>query len=98
MDKKTFYVWLVKLVMLYLCFDDYHAYLSIFYVYEMKGVVMPLCPCYIDVILCIFTFCHIILSLDYTYSFRHPTFCKIVQLSSRMLLSVILVLVSPCIS
>jgi hypothetical protein len=29
--------------------------------------------------------------------FRHPTFYKIVQLSSHMLLSVNLVLVNPCI-
>jgi hypothetical protein len=88
---KTYYA-------IYLCLDDYHAYLSIFYVYVMKGAVVTLCPCYIDVILCIFTIWHIILSLDYTYSFRHPTFWKIVQLNSHMLLSVNLMLVNPCIS
>jgi hypothetical protein len=60
----------------------------------MKGVVVPLCLCHIDVILYIFTICHIILSLDYTYSFRHRTFYKIVQLISHMLLSVNLVLVN----
>jgi hypothetical protein len=110
MDKRTFYVLCVacKTLMacktyyayhaIYLGLDDYHAYLSIFYDYEMKCVVVPLYPCYFDVILCIFTICHIILSHDYTYSFRHPTFCKIVQLSSHMLLSVNLMLVNPCIS
>jgi hypothetical protein len=72
--------------------------LSVSYVYEMKCVVVPLYPCHIDIILCILTICHIILSLDYTYSFRHPTFYKIVQLSSHMLLSVNLVLINPCIS
>jgi hypothetical protein len=58
--------------------DDYFVDLSILYVYEMKCVVVPLYPCYIDVILCIFTICHTILSRDYTLPFRHPTFRKIV--------------------
>jgi hypothetical protein len=44
--------------------DDYFVYLSILYVYEMKCVVVPLYPCHIDVILCIFTIatlsCHMI--------------------------------------
>jgi hypothetical protein len=84
----SIYVWMIIMPI----------YLSILYVYEMKCVVVPLYPCYIDAILCIFTICHIILSHDYTYLFRHPTFCKIVQLSSHMLLSVNLVLVNPCIS
>jgi hypothetical protein len=78
--------------------DDYFVYLSISYVYEIKCVVVPFYPCHIDVILCIFTICHIIFSHDYTHSFRHPTFCKIVQLSSHTLLSVNLVLINPCIS
>jgi hypothetical protein len=52
-------------------------------------------PCYIDVILCIFTICHTILSYDYTHSFRHPTFYKFVQLSSHMPLSVIFVIINP---
>jgi hypothetical protein len=38
------------------------------------------------------------MSHDYTYSFSHPTFYKIVQLSSHMLLSVKCVLINPCIS
>jgi hypothetical protein len=50
----------------------------------------------INVILCILTICHTILSQDYTHSFRHPTFCKIVQLSFHMLLSVIFVIINPC--
>jgi hypothetical protein len=58
--------------------DDYFVDLSILYVYEMKCVVVPLYPCYIDVILCIFTICHTILSRDYTHPFRRPTFRKIV--------------------
>jgi hypothetical protein len=84
---KTYYAYYA----IYLCLDDYHAYLSISYVYEIKCVVVPL-------ILCIFTICNTILSHDYTYSFRHHTFSKIVQLSSHMLLSVNLVLINPCIS
>jgi hypothetical protein len=66
-------------------------------VYELKCVVVPLYPCYIDVILCIFTICHTILSHDYTHSFRHPTFCKILQLNSHMPLSVIFAIINPCI-
>jgi hypothetical protein len=34
---------------------------------------------------------------DYTHSFSHPTFCKIVQLSSHLLLSVKLMISNPCI-
>jgi hypothetical protein len=63
----------------------------------MKCVVVPLYPYCIDVMLCIFTICHTILSNDYTHSFRHPTFCKIVQLSSHMLLSMIFIIINPCI-
>jgi hypothetical protein len=63
----------------------------------MKCVVVSLSPCYIDVILCIFPICHTILSLDYTHPFRHIMFCKIVQLSSHMLLSVISAITNPCI-
>jgi hypothetical protein len=59
-------------------------------------VVVPLYPCYINVILCIFTICHTILSQDYTLSFMHPTFYKIIQLSSHMLLSVIFVIINLC--
>jgi hypothetical protein len=70
--------------------DDYFVYLSISYVYEMKCVVVPLYPCYIDIILCIFTICHTILSHDYTHPFRHPTFSKIVQFCSHKHLSVLL--------
>jgi hypothetical protein len=58
---------------------------------------VPLYPCCIDVILCIFTICHTILSHDYTHSFSHPTFYKIVQLSSQMLLSVIFAIFNTCI-
>jgi hypothetical protein len=83
---------------IYLCLDDYHVYLSILYVYEMKCVIVPLYPCHINVILCIFTICHTILSHDYTQLFRHPTFCKNVQLSSHMTLSVNFVIINPCIS
>jgi hypothetical protein len=63
----------------------------------MKYVVVPLYPYCINVILCIFTICHTILSHDYTHSFRHHAFCKIVQLSSHMLLSVIFAIINPCI-
>jgi hypothetical protein len=63
----------------------------------MKYVVVPLYPCCIDVILCIFTIYHTILSHDYTHSFRHPIFCKIVNLSSHIPLSVIFTIINPCI-
>jgi hypothetical protein len=82
---------------IFLCLDDYFVHLSISYVYEMKCAAVPLYPCYIDIILCIFTICHTILSHDYTHPFRHPTFCKIVQLSSHMPLSVIFTIINPCI-
>jgi hypothetical protein len=72
------------------------VYLPMQYIYEMKYVIVPLYPCYINVILCIFTICHTTLSHDYTHSFSHPTFCKIVQLNSHMLLSVILAIINPC--
>jgi hypothetical protein len=62
----------------------------------MEYVVVSLYPCCINVILCIFTICHTILSHDYTHSFRHPMFCEIVQLSSLMLLSVIFAIINPC--
>jgi hypothetical protein len=71
------------------------VYLSMQYIYEMECLVVPLYPCCINVILCIFTICHTTLSHDYNHSFRHPTFCKIVQLSSHMLLSVILAIINP---
>jgi hypothetical protein len=64
----------------------------------IKYVVVPLYPCHIDVILCIFTIYHTILSHDYTHPFRHPIFCKIVQLSSHMSLSVIFANINSCIS
>jgi hypothetical protein len=67
------------------------------YVYEMKCVVLPLYPCCIDVIMCIFTICHTILLHDYTHSFRHPMFFKIVKLSSHMPLSVIFAIINLCI-
>jgi hypothetical protein len=79
----------------------YYAYLISIYdlddIYEMKCVVVPLYPYCINVILCIFTICHIIVSHDYTHSFSHLTFCKIVQLSSHMFLSVIFAIINPCI-
>jgi hypothetical protein len=53
---KTYYAYPA----IFLCLDDYFVYLSISYVYEMKCVVVPLYPCYIDVILCIFTICHMV--------------------------------------
>jgi hypothetical protein len=81
---KTYYAYPA----IFLCLDDYFVYLSITYVYDMKYVLVPLYPCYIDVILSIFTICDTILSDDYTHPFRHPVFCKIVQLSSQMPLSV----------
>jgi hypothetical protein len=90
---KTYYAYHA----IFLCLDGYFVYLSILYVYEIKCVVVPLYPCYIDVISCIFTICHTILSHDYTHPFRHPTFYKIVQLSSHMLLSVIFAIINPCI-
>jgi hypothetical protein len=40
--------------------------ISILYAYDMKYAVVPWYPCYIDIILCIFTICHTILSHDYT--------------------------------
>jgi hypothetical protein len=80
---KTYYAYPAIL----LCLDDCFVYLSISYIYEMKYVVMPLYPYYIDLILCIFTICHTILSHDFTHPFTHPTFYKIVQLSSHMPLS-----------
>jgi hypothetical protein len=55
---------------------------------------VPLYSCCIDVILCIFTIYHTILSHDYTHSFRHPMFCKIVHLSSHMPLSVIFTIIN----
>jgi hypothetical protein len=73
------------------------VYLSMQYIYEMKCVVVPLYPYCIDVILCIFTICYTILSHDYTHSFRHPTLCKIVQLSPHMPLSMIFAIINPCI-
>jgi hypothetical protein len=90
---KTYYAYPAIL----LCLDDYFVYLSISYIYEMKCVVVPLYPCYIDVILCIFTIYHTILSHDYTHSFRHPTFYKIVQLSSHMPFSVTFSIINACI-
>jgi hypothetical protein len=57
---------------------------------------VPLYLCCINVILCIFTIYHTILSYDYTHSFRHLTFYKIVQLSSHMILSVVFVIINPC--
>jgi hypothetical protein len=66
-------------------------------VYKMKCVVVPLYPCYIGRILYKFTIYHTILSHGYTHPFSHPTFCKIVQLSSHMPLSVIFAFINPCI-
>jgi hypothetical protein len=58
---------------------------------------VPLYPCYIDVILCIFTIYHTILSHDFTRPFRHSTFYKIIQLSSHMPLSVTFAIINTCI-
>jgi hypothetical protein len=92
--------WLVKRIMLIwylsMIWMIILVYLSMYYSYEMECVVLPLYPCCINVILCIFTIYHTILSHDYTHSFRHPTFCKIVQLSSHMLLSVIFAIINSC--
>jgi hypothetical protein len=53
-----------------------------------------LCPIInVGVIMCLFLLYHYILSLDYTYFGRHPTFCKIIQKSSHILLSVNFVLI-----
>jgi hypothetical protein len=72
------------------------VYLSMQYIYEIECVVVHLYPCCINVILCILTICHTILSHDYIHSFRHPIFYKIVQLSSHMLFSVILTIINSC--
>jgi hypothetical protein len=88
---KTYYAYLISMY----DSDDYSC-LSMQYIYKMECMVLSLYPCCINVILCIFTICHTILSHDYTHSFRHPTFYKIVQLSSHMLLSVILAIINPC--
>jgi hypothetical protein len=42
-------------------------------------------------------YCYTILPHGYTHLFKHPTFCKIVHLSSHILLSVNLVLINSCI-
>jgi hypothetical protein len=99
MDMNMFHVWLIKLILsIYLfrmlCLDDYFVYLSISYIYEMKCVVVPFYPCYINVILCMFTICHTILSHDFTHPFRHPIFYKIIHLSSHMPLSVIFAIIN----
>jgi hypothetical protein len=60
-------------------------------------MVVPLYPCCIDVILCIFNIFHTILSHDFTHSVRRPTFCKIVYLSSHKPLSVVFAIINPCI-
>jgi hypothetical protein len=52
-------------------------------------------PCCVDGNLCLFTIHHTILSHDYT-PFMHPTFYKIVQLSSHMSPSVIFAIINPC--
>jgi hypothetical protein len=72
------------------------VYLFMYYIYKMECAVVPLYPCCINVILCIFTICHTILSQDNTHSFKHPTFYKIVQLSSHILLSVIFIIINSC--
>jgi hypothetical protein len=73
MNKNLLYVWLVKLILviwfLSMVWIIILVYLSMSYVYEMKCMVVPLYPCYIDVIMCIFTICHTILSHDYTHHF-----------------------------
>jgi hypothetical protein len=93
MTCKTYYAYPA----IFLCLDDYFVYLSILYVYELKCVIAPLYPCYIDVILCRFTISYIILSHDYTHPFMHLTFYKIVQLSSHMPLSVTFAIINSCI-
>jgi hypothetical protein len=76
MDKKTFLCvtcktllacvthYVIMLIMLSSCV--WMIIISTFYAYEMKCVVVPWYPCHIDVILCIFTICHTIVSHDYT--------------------------------
>jgi hypothetical protein len=55
---------------------DYYSYIT------MYDDVMYLWLCrvihVVGVILCVFLLYYYILSLDYNYSFRHPTFYKIV--------------------
>jgi hypothetical protein len=91
---KTFYGDLNLFI--YLCMLVYYAYIS------MDDDVMYLWLCLIihivDVILCVFLLYHYIFSLDYTHLVRHPTFCKIVEKSSHISLSVNCVLFIPSIS
>jgi hypothetical protein len=68
----------------------YYAYLSMYdYVMYFWLCLVGSCWCNLVSI----HNCITILSLDYTCFLRHPTFCKIVQKSSRILLSVNFVLV-----
>jgi hypothetical protein len=71
----------------------YYAYIS------MYDDVMYLWLCrvihVVGVILCVFLLYYYILSLDYTYSFRHSMLCKIVQKRSHILLRVNFVLIQP---
>jgi hypothetical protein len=62
----------------------------------MLFVVVPCCS-YVARNLVPIHYCYTILPHNYTHSFRHPTFCKIVHLSSHMFLSVKLMLINPCI-
>jgi hypothetical protein len=75
--------------------DDY-AY--IFMYDDVMYLLLCLVIHVVGVILCILLLYHYMFSFDYTYSFRHPTFCKIVQKSSHISLSVNFLLINPCIS
>jgi hypothetical protein len=68
---------------------EYYAYLSM-YDYVISGCALLF---HVGVILCLFILYHYILSHDNTCSFRNFTFCKIVQMSSHMHLSMNCVLV-----
>jgi hypothetical protein len=96
MNKNLLNAWLVILSM---ACKIYYAYLISIYdlddIYVMKCMVVPMYTCCIDVILCIFTIFHTILLHDYTHSFRHLTFYKIIQLSSHMFFSVIFTIINP---
>jgi hypothetical protein len=67
---------------IYLCMLDDYAYISMYddVIYLWLCLVIHV----VGVILCVFLLYDYVLSLDYTYSFRHPMFCKIVQKSSHI--------------
>jgi hypothetical protein len=77
---KTFYGDLNLFI--YLCMLDDYAYISMYddVIYLWLCLVIHV----VGVVLCVFLLYDYVLSLDYTYSFRHPMFCKIVQKSSHI--------------